>query len=270
MIKTGSAGRDMSKNKWNFRKQATFLFAIVLLDAALLGVTGGVAGTFWPIHKADLHAVPQSVLYASSQKTLQSDMQTQQVDSDSFLEPRQIALTFDDGPHKICTPQLLDGLKERGVHATFFLMGENIAGNEELVRRMKEEGHLIGNHSYRHIQLTHAGEDAVCEAIEKTEDLIESITGDRPEYLRPPYGDWNESLECRMDLTTVLWSVDSLDWKLKNTNQIVKRVKKNVSDGDIILMHDIFPTSLKAALQIIDELQAQGYTFVTVEELLID
>ena len=245
----------MVKNNWNFRRQTALLFAVVLLDAALLGVAGGVAGTFWPVHEAEMPVDPQTVL---------------QADSDFFQEPRQVALTFDDGPHKVCTPQLLDGLKERGVSATFFLMGENIEGNEDLVRRMKKEGHLIGNHSYRHIPLTHAGEDAVCEAIEKTEDLIETITGDRPEYLRPPYGDWNESLECRMDLTTVLWSVDSLDWKLKNTNQIVKRVKKNVNDGDIILMHDIFPTSVKAALQIIDELQARGYTFVTVEELLID
>lgn len=181
-----------------------------------------------------------------------------------------IALTFDDGPHKTCTPKLLDGLKERGVHATFFLMGENIAGNEGLVRRMQEEGHLIGNHSYRHIQLTKAGEDAVCQAVEQTEEIIGDITGSRPQYLRPPYGDWNESLECRMNLTTVFWSVDSLDWKLKNTPGIVRRVEKDVKEGDIILMHDIFPTSVDAALQLIDRLQEKGYRFVTVDEMLID
>ena len=77
-----------------------------------------------------------------------------------------VALTFDDGPHKSCTPKLLDGLKERGVHATFFLMGQSIPGNEDLVRRMQEEGHLIGNHSYSHIQLTHAGEEQVCRAVD--------------------------------------------------------------------------------------------------------
>ncbi len=181
-----------------------------------------------------------------------------------------VALTFDDGPNKECTKDLLDGLKARGVKATFFLMGESINGNEDLVRRMKEEGHLIGNHSYRHIQLTKAGEKAVCEAVDQTSLMIEEITGQRPQYLRPPYGDWNDDLECKVDMTTVLWSVDSLDWKLQNRQKIVKRVLKDVKDGDIILMHDIFPTSVEAALEIIDTLTPQGYTFVTVDEVLID
>ena len=181
-----------------------------------------------------------------------------------------VALTFDDGPNKECTKDLLDGLKARGAKATFFLMGENIPGNEDLVRRMKEEGHLIGNHSYRHIQLTKAGSKAVCDAVDQTSRMIEEITGERPQYLRPPYGDWNEDLECKVDMTTVLWSVDSLDWKLQNRQKIVKRVLKDVKDGDIILMHDIFPTSVEAALEIIDTLSGQGYTFVTVDEVLID
>ncbi len=181
-----------------------------------------------------------------------------------------VALTFDDGPNKECTKDLLDGLKARGVKATFFLMGESIPGNEDLVRRMKDEGHLIGNHSYRHIQLTKAGENAVCDAVDQTSVMIEQITGERPQYLRPPYGDWNDNLECKVDMTTVLWSVDSLDWKLQNRQKIVKRVLKDVKDGDIILMHDIFPTSVEAALEIIDTLTPQGYTFVTVDEVLID
>lgn len=146
------------------------------------------------------------------------------------------------------TPALLDGLKQRGVKATFFLMGENIAGKESLVQRMQEEGHLIGNHSYRHIQMTKEEAEQACAEIEQTETLIQDITGRRPEYLRPPYGAWNEQLECRVNLTTVLWNVDSLDWKLQNTEQIVRRVEKDVKNGDIILMHDIFPTSVEAAL----------------------
>ena len=181
-----------------------------------------------------------------------------------------IALTFDDGPHEECTAQLLDGLKERGVRVTFFLMGQNIEGNEELVKRMHDEGHLIGNHSFSHVQLTKAGAKTVCQAVDRTSRMIEDITGERPQYMRPPFGDWNEELECDVGMTTVLWSVDSLDWKLKNKNKIVKRVLKDVEDGDIILMHDIFPTSVQAALELIDTLTRQGYTFVTVDELLID
>lgn len=187
-----------------------------------------------------------------------------------WAQKRFIALTFDDGPDDVYTAKLLDGLKERGIHATFFLMGQKIKGNEALVERMHEEGHLIGNHSYSHIPLTKAGTEAVCLAVEQTSDMIEEITGARPQYIRPPYGDWNDELECRMDMTTVLWSVDSLDWKLLSKNAVVKRVLKEAEDGDIILMHDIFPSSVSAALEIVDALTREGYTFVTINELLID
>lgn len=185
-------------------------------------------------------------------------------------EVKQVALTFDDGPHKQYTEKLLDGLKERQVHATFFLMGEMIAGKEDLVIRMKEEGHLIGNHSYQHAQLSKIPEEKVWESIYQTSDLIESITTYRPEFFRPPYGEWSTSLEEDSDMTMVLWDIDSLDWKLQNTQQIVNRVVKDVEDGDIILMHDIFQTSVEAALAIIDVLHKEGYEFVTVDELMID
>ena len=181
-----------------------------------------------------------------------------------------IALTFDDGPHGIYTQQLLDGLEERNVHASFFLLGENINGNEELIRRMEEAGHLIGNHTYRHIQLTTANEKEACEYVNQTNDMIAEITGVAPMYLRPPYGDWNDDLDCLVDMSTVFWSVDSLDWKLQSSPQIVSRVIKKTGNADIILMHDIYPYSVEAALEIVDRLQAEGYVFVTVDELLID
>ena len=184
--------------------------------------------------------------------------------------PKYIALTFDDGPSRKYTPILLEGLKERGVHATFFLMGKNIEGEEDIVKRMSEEGHLIGNHSYEHIQLTKAGAKAVCEAVEHTQEQIEAITGKRPEYIRPPYGDWNEELEEEIGKTPVLWSLDSMDWKLKDTGKIIHQVLKDVKDGDIILLHDIFPSSVEAALELIDILQKEGYVFVTADELLIE
>ncbi len=183
---------------------------------------------------------------------------------------KTVALTFDDGPHETWTPALLDGLKERGVKATFFLMGENIEGKEEIVRRIAEEGHLIGNHSYRHVQLTKAGVDDVCESFERTGDIIEELTGRRPQYVRPPYGDWNEELECRTNLTTVLWNVDSMDWSSQSSSQIAGKVCREVEDGDIILMHDIFRSSEEAALEIIDRLTQEGWRFVTVDELMVD
>ena len=190
--------------------------------------------------------------------------------SETRMEEKVVALTFDDGPHSVYTKKLLEGLKKRGIKVTFFLMGSNIEGNEELVRQMKQDGHLIGNHGYRHVQMTEEGAEKVRESVEKTGKIIEEIIGEEPEYLRPPYGDWNEELAEKMDLTPVFWSVDSLDWKYQNTPKITSWVLKDVEDGDIILMHDIFPTSVESALEIVDTLQEQGYTFVTADELIID
>lgn len=211
-----------------------------------------------------------SVLFIKNDHTEIEKIFSLPVLSKAAGQPKYVALTFDDGPSRKCTSVLLDGLKERDVHATFFLMGKNIEGNEDIVKRMSDEGHLIGNHSYEHIQLTKAGPEAVCEAVEHTQKQIEAITGKRPEYIRPPYGDWNEELEEEIGMTPVLWSVDSLDWKLKDTGKILHRVLKDVKDGDIILLHDIFSSSVEAALELIDILQKEGYVFVTADELLIE
>lgn len=211
-----------------------------------------------------------SVLFIKNDHTEIEKIFSLPVLSKAAGQPKYVALTFDDGPSRKCTSVLLDGLKERDVHVTFFLMGKNIEGNEDIVKRMSDEGHLIGNHSYEHIQLTKAGPEAVCEAVEHTQKQIEAITGKRPEYIRPPYGDWNEELEEEIGMTPVLWSVDSLDWKLKDTGKILRRVLKDVKDGDIILLHDIFSSSVEAALELIDILQKEGYVFVTADELLIE
>lgn len=187
-----------------------------------------------------------------------------------FSGEKQIALTFDDGPHSVYTPRLLDGLRKRGVHVTFFLLGENVDGKENIVRQMKEDGHLIGNHGYTHVQMSKESASIACEQIEENNQKIEAITGKRPEYLRPPYGSWNEELECAANMSVVLWDVDPQDWKLKNTKKVVRHIVKHVEPGDIILLHDVFPTSVEAALEVIDTLSRQGYTFVTVDELLVD
>ncbi|MEY8354693.1 polysaccharide deacetylase family protein [Lachnospiraceae bacterium 54-53] len=187
-----------------------------------------------------------------------------------FSGDKQIALTFDDGPHSVYTPRLLDGLRKRGIHATFFLLGENVDGKEAVVKQMQEDGHLIGSHGYSHVQMSKELVKTACEQIDENNRKIEAITGVKPQYLRPPYGSWNEELECTTDMTVVLWDVDTLDWKTKNTRKIVRQIVKNVEPGDIILLHDVFPTSVEAALEAIDTLTKQGYTFVTVDELLVD
>lgn len=189
---------------------------------------------------------------------------------EAVSEPKQVALTFDDGPSASFTPRLLDGLRQRGVHASFFLIGDSIDGKEDIVRQMKEDGHLIGNHTSSHIRLTQKSEKEACDEINRTNQKICDITGEMPAYIRPPFGSWSEELECIVPMTVTLWDVDPLDWKTQNTAKIVNHIMKHVDDGDIILLHDIFGPSVDAALQAVDLLTEQGYTFVTVDELLID
>ena len=174
-------------------------------------------------------------------------------------EHPKIALTFDDGPHAVYTPKLLDGLKKRGIHATFFLIGKNIEGNEELVKRIQEEGHLIGSHTYNHVQLNKLSESKARDEVLKGCNKIYETTGTYSSFVRPPYGAWKKNLDFCITMIPVSWNVDSLDWKTQNTEKIVKRVVKDVEEGDIILMHDIFDTSVEAALQIADALTEEGY-----------
>lgn len=194
-----------------------------------------------------------------------------------YIEAKTVAITFDDGPNKKYTGVLLDGLKERGVKATFFLAGVCIEGNEELVSRMDEEGHMIGVHCMQHTQLTKETVQDSVEQLRTTKQMIEEILKEkqrRIEYVRPPFGAWNEELDdavrTELSMEPVFWDVDSLDWELQNTGKIVRKVVQNTENGDIILMHDEFKTSVEAALEIIDNLMAKGYTFVTVDELMVD
>lgn len=188
----------------------------------------------------------------------------------SGTEAPKVALTFDDGPDSEYTPILLDGLRERGVKATFFLMGQKIEGCEDLVRRMQEEGHLIGNHTYHHVRLPELSEVKAEEEIERTSNLIYEITGVYPSFVRPPFGEWKKGLDLHVTMIPVLWTVDSRDWVTQNTEQILQEVLADTEDGSIILMHDEFPSSVEAALALVDQLQKKGYRFVTVDELLLE
>ena len=133
---------------------------------------------------------------------------------------------------------------------------------------MRRDGHLIGNHTWDHVQLNKIPTQKVRMEIEKTNNRIYEATGVYPSYVRPPFGAWLKDMELSVTMLPVFWNVDSLDWKLQNTEKIVKRVVKDVKEGDIILMHDIFETSVQAAFQIYDTLEKENYEFVTVDELL--
>ncbi len=183
---------------------------------------------------------------------------------------KKVALTFDDGPHPSYTEQLLDGLKKRGVKATFFVTGEHASLHPDILKRMQEEGHLIGNHTYSHMQLNKSNREAFKEELIKTNMIISEIIDEEVLYVRPPYGTWDKSLEAELNMFPVLWTIDPLDWCSTDVSGITAKVVNKVEENDIILMHDYFETSVTAALAVVDELLAEGYTFVTVDEIMFD
>lgn len=182
----------------------------------------------------------------------------------------KVALTFDDGPHPVCTPQLLDGLKKRDVKVTFFVTGENVESYPEIVKRASEEGHLIGNHTFHHVQLTAANSDDFKKEIISTNDIIQEVTGKETSFIRPPYGSWDKKYEKELNMFPVLWDVDPLDWCSTNVDKIVRSVLAGTKENSIILMHDSYDSTVTAALQVVDILKAEGYEFVTVDEILFD
>lgn len=178
-----------------------------------------------------------------------------------------IALTFDDGPRRATTTELLDGLAQRGVPATFFLIGEQIVGQEDLVRRMEAEGHQIGIHTYDHVTLTGLNRADFDAQVDKTRQMLKNILGHNDFLLRPPYGLYDQGVQNKAGAPIILWSIDPEDWGDKNADREVAHIVSEARDGAIVLMHDIYPTSVEAALRVVDELHTQGYLFVTVDQL---
>ena len=195
---------------------------------------------------------------------------TDYVNASVKKESPKIALTFDDGPNGSWTPVLLDGLKERGVKGTFFLIGQYVEKYPEVVKRLHEEGHLIGNHTYHHVEITKLSEEEAGREILDTNEAIYKITGEEVEYMRPPFGEWKKDLELEMPVLPVMWTVDPLDWTTENTDEVVNRVVTKAEENDIILLHDCYKSSVEAALRIVDILQKEGFEFVTVDELMVD
>lgn len=186
------------------------------------------------------------------------------------VEKKKVALTFDDGPDSEYTPMLLDGLAERNVKATFFVIGKQAEQQPEVMERMVKEGHLIGNHTYNHVDIRHMTESAAKEEIKKANEVIEKYTGEEPCFLRPPFGSGSSKLERQIEMISVLWTIDTMDWACQNESKICTTVYREIEENSIILMHDEYPTSVRAALSIVDKLLEDGYEFVTVDQIVMD
>lgn len=187
---------------------------------------------------------------------------------ESQVDPSRpmVALTFDDGPGSR-TGELLDQLEKHQAHATFFMLGQKVPSYPDTVRRMKEIGCELGNHSFDHPELTRLDGAGISSQIQKTNDAIRAAAGNGATVMRPPYGAINSAVSENVGLPMILWNIDTLDWKTRNAQKTIDTVMNSVSDGDIILMHDIHTESVDAAIALIPKLQEAGYQLVTVSEL---
>lgn len=182
------------------------------------------------------------------------------------LNKKLVAFTFDDGPNKEKTSYLLKELEKRNAHVSFFMVGNRILGNEYLVKEIFNAHHTIGNHTYDHKNLKNISADKVLFEINETNKVLEEVTGHKPIFLRPPYGTYNNFIKDA-NMTIILWSIDTEDWLYKDAKKIKDTIVTNVQDGDIILLHDLYDTSIEGALLAMDELKDE-YRFVSIEELI--
>lgn len=205
---------------------------------------------------------------AAEQMSVQEELTEKEKIVQADMLIKKVALTYDDGPDPIYSRQLLDVLRQENVKAAFFLLGEKIQGQEEIVKQMHADGHTIGNHTYSHVDLkTLSAQDAMAQLAD-TNEAIKGCIGEYPELFRPPFGNIRKETDKRIPMVLVSWNIDPKDWECQDTGVIIDRVMKNVKENGIILMHDGYKPTVEATRQIIPLLREKGYTIVPVEELL--
>lgn len=188
-------------------------------------------------------------------------------DDEYFAGKKLVAITFDDGPGYEVTESLVDQLDKRDARVTFFMVGNRVSKQPNLVKRIFDAGHTIGNHSYSHKSFKKQTPENYLYEINTTNQLIKDITGQDVIYVRPPYGSYKKSTLENVNMNFVLWSIDTLDWKTRDAEMVYNEIINNVEDGDIVLMHDLYPTTVEAAIRAIDYLLENGYAIVSLDEM---
>lgn len=183
-----------------------------------------------------------------------------------------LAITFDDGPHKENTPRLLDLLRERHIRGTFYLVGQNVKYYPALTKRIAQEGHEIANHTWSHPTLSRMPDHAVRRELQLCRDVIFEAAGVEPRHMRPPGGALTKAqrqwIYHEFGYPVIFWTVDPLDWKRPGVSVVVQRLVTGAKNGAILLTHDIHAPTIEAIPQVLDQLSAKGFRFVTVSELL--
>ncbi len=197
----------------------------------------------------------------------------EQYDSEKDIEEKdlpnkkRIALTFDDGPHNTNTLKILELLDKHDAKATFFMLGNRVDFYPDIAKEIVERGHEPGNHTWNHKDLTTLSKEEINLEIERTNNAIEKATGKEPTIYRPPYGSINNQVREAINMQSILWTVDTEDWKSRDAKEVLKEVQKNVTDGSIVLMHDVHSSTVEALELVLKFLDKEGYECVTVSEL---
>lgn len=217
------------------------------------------------------HEVTQEEIKNVEEVTTQKEEQEEQeqITEQKELDPsgKYVAFTFDDGPHPKVTPRILQTLSNYNIKATFFMLGSQVEKYPDLAKQVADYGHEIGNHTYSHPNLKKLTTEEMAAEIRRTDEIITLTTGIKPTLFRPPYGIYTDEVLHYTEehgYSTILWSVDSLDWKSRNASAIHRMITQHTTNGSIILMHDIHAATADALPQLIQTLQAQGYEFITV------
>ena len=253
------------RSKTSYHQRGTFLhrldvrlpwlklIAVVIIGAIIISDLSDLTISKIPDPENFIQNAPMSRHAKITERTLEGKM--------------LVALTFDDGPSSETTPQLLDLLTEKDAPVTFFMLGSMARANPDIVKRIKKEHHEIASHTMYHQNLVRITDSAIRADIGEANSVFTSILGQGPSYTRPPYGNTNATIVDTVGNPIILWSVDTEDWRNKNTDAIVSTAMGEVYDGAIILMHDIYPTSVEAVPALIDTLRQNGYELATISEL---
>lgn len=281
MFEVRSAVLNSRKNKIISIITVLIIIVIAFLEALFLstvlnGKIDETISVFAPI-KIEKQEITSDTLY--NMKKLYSynmpkaevfEEQPKQEPEKPVVTKPMIAITYDDGPHPQNTLKILDILNKYNAKATFFMLGENVERNKWIPKKVVEQGSQIGTHSWNHPNLNKLSENDILFQISNSSKLIEEASGKEVKVFRPPYGNANQmvrNIARKENKAIILWNIDTEDWKSKDSKKVAEHVLDNVKEGDIVLMHDIYPSTVEASEEIVRELTNRGYELVTVSEL---
>lgn len=208
------------------------------------------------------------IIYHEMEETEEKIEEAFTMTEQEVVPSKKIAITFDDGPHEEMTPLILDLLSKHDAKATFFMLGQQAERYPDIVKRAFDEGHEIGNHTWDHPDLTKIDNEAIMHQFNTTSEIIASITGEAPLLIRPPYGNYNDNVQQIAPGPLINWSIDAIDWRDRDADQIMINIEQTFHEDGILLMHDVFASTVEAVERVLSTYSEEGYEFVTVSELL--